>query len=82
MKRGFSLPSLSHTARSIWELKGANAPFLVANLVLIGLISYRLIKGGEMPEDEKKNISYAEIAFSFIGSFVVLVWCLGLILLL
>jgi hypothetical protein len=35
-----------------------------------------------MPEDEKKNISYAEIAFSFIGSFMVLVWCLVVILLL
>jgi hypothetical protein len=75
MKRGFSLPSLSYTAESIWGLKGVNAPFLIANLVLIGIISYRLIKDNEISKDEKKNISYAEIAFSFIGSFVVLAWC-------
>ncbi len=75
MKRGFSLPSLRYTAESIWRQKGYNAPFIIANILLIGLIGYRLIKDNEMPKEEKKNISYAEIAFSFIGSFTVLLWC-------
>jgi L-cystine uptake protein TcyP (sodium:dicarboxylate symporter family) len=79
MKRGFRLPSLTYTAQEIWRLKWANAPFLIANIVLIGLICYRLIGWNDISKDEKKNISYAEIAFSFIGSFVVLLLCCILI---
>ena len=75
MKRGFRLPSLTYTAQEIWRQKWWNAPFLIANIVLIGLICYRLIGWNEISKDEKKNISYAEIAFSFIGSFVVFGWC-------
>jgi hypothetical protein len=77
-----SLPSLSYTAKSIWRIKEHNAPFLIANIILIGLIGYRLAKDSEMSKDEKKNISYAEIAFSFIGSLIVLLWCCAIIMIL
>lgn len=64
------LASLSSMAQLIWKYKWFNAPFLIANILLIGLISYGLIKDNELSEDEKKNLSYAEIAFSFIGSSI------------
>lgn len=73
MKDRSFLPSLSYTAHSLWRLKWSNAPFFAANLVLIGLLCYRLIQANELSEDEKKKLSYAEIAFSFIGSLIVIV---------
>ena len=53
-----------------------NAPFILANIILIGLACYRLIKVGEISKDEDIKLSYADITFSFIGSFVIILLCL------
>jgi len=66
------LPPFHTTIQSAWRLKGAVIPFFLVNIILIGLIAYGLIHSDTMTEDEKKNISYAEIALSFVGSFPVL----------
>lgn len=81
MTMSLRLPSLSSMAQSLWKHKWINAPFLIANILLIGLISYGLIKDNELSEDEKKNLSYAEIAVSFIGSSIVLlVYCIFILM--
>lgn len=81
VERNMPRPSfLRSTAEAFWGYKWINAPFLVANLVLIGLISYGLIKTNELSEDEKKNLSYAEIAVSFVGSSAALLGYCFLIL--
>lgn len=74
--RKIELPTLTYTFESIWRQKQSNAPFILANIILIGLACYRLIKGGEISKDEDTKLSYADITFSFIGSFIVILLCL------
>lgn len=72
----FELPTLTSTLESIWRQKIPNAPIILANLILISLACYRLIKSDEISKDEGRKLSYADITLSFIGSFVVILLCL------
>jgi hypothetical protein len=47
-------------------------PIYFSQFILICLIVYRLTKNN-LSQEEKKNISYAELAISFIASFVLIV---------
>lgn len=53
--------------------KTSIAPFLLVNIILIGLLSYGLIQSNNMSDDEKKTHSYVEIALALVGSFPVLI---------
>jgi hypothetical protein len=68
------LPPFHKTIQSVWRLKGSVSFlfFILVNIIFIGLIAYGLIHSDTLTGDEKKNISYAEIALSFVGSFPVL----------
>jgi hypothetical protein len=57
-----------------WRLKKYTAPFFLPLIILIGLIIYRLANSNNMSDDEKKKLSYAEIALASVGSFSVLVF--------
>ena len=48
------------------------APFFLPLIILIGLLIYRLATSNKMSDDVKKKLSYAEIAFSVVGSLPVL----------
>jgi hypothetical protein len=67
-------PPLNDTMRSVWRLKNQIMPFFLVNIILIGLIAYGLANSQTMITDEKKTLSYAEIALAFVGSFPVLVF--------
>ena len=55
-----------------WRLKREIAPFFLPLIIFIGLIIYRLANSNNMSDDEKKKLSYAEIALASVGSFPVL----------
>ena len=57
---------------AIWKQKYTIGPMLLSQIVLIGLITYRLIKSNKLSDDEKKKISYAEIPISFIASLFII----------
>lgn len=57
---------------TLWREKYSLGPIILSHVILIGLITYRLIKTNELSEDEKKKISYAEILLSFIASLFIL----------
>ena len=67
MKKGMFWPSF---VEAILRQIGLLGPIFIAQVVLIGLINYRLIKAPELSDDEKKKISYTELALSFVGSFI------------
>lgn len=67
-------PIYDTLTRNAWRLKRDIAPFFLPLIILIGLIIYRLANSNNMSEDEKKKLSYAEIALASVGSFPVLVW--------
>jgi hypothetical protein len=75
------LPNLYNTLQSVWHEKWFNGTFILANIILIGLISYRLINSNVLSEDEKVKLSYAELILSAIGSFVVLLFGILLVFL-
>ena len=52
----------------LWYL----GPIYISSSILTCLILYRLIKSSELSEDQKKTISYYEIALSFISSFIMI----------
>ena len=67
-------PIYDTLTRNAWRLKRDIAPFCLPLIILIGLIIYRLANSNNMSDDEKKKLSYAEIAFSVVGSLPVLAW--------
>jgi hypothetical protein len=69
-----NFPSISSTIQSVQNDKWTYAPFFLANIILIGLISYRLIKSKDLSNDDKTSISYGELALSFLVSFPTLVF--------
>ena len=50
------------------------SPYFLPLIILIGLLIYRLATSNNMSDDAKKKLSYAEIAFSVVGSLPVLAW--------
>ena len=67
-------PIYDTLTRNAWRLKRAIAPYFLPLIVLIGLLIYRLATSNNMSDDAKKKLSYAEIAFSVVGSLPVLAW--------
>ena len=67
-------PIYDTLTRNAWRLKRDIAPFCLPLIILIGLIIYRLANSNNMSDDEKKKLSYAEIALASVGSFSVLVF--------
>lgn len=66
----WTLPSIYEAVlKQIWTL----GPIYFTQVFLIGLISYSLIKSESLSDDEKKNISYSELAVSFVASFIILI---------
>lgn len=59
--------------REVMVLAGIS---VLAGIALIGIIAYRLIT--PVSDDTKKNLSYAELGLSFVTSFQVLLYSLGL----
>ena len=71
------IPAFYPTLQQAWRLKWTIAPYILANIVLIAVIMYRLLKSKDISDDTKKTLSYIELAFSFAGSFPVLIlFCL------
>jgi hypothetical protein len=67
-------PIYDTLTRNAWRLKRDIAPYFLPLIVLIGLLIYRLATSNNMSDDAKKKLSYAEIAFSVVGSLPVLAW--------
>ena len=57
--------------QSLWRQKYTVGPMILAHIILFGLISYRLIESEKLSDDEKKYLSYSELALSFVANIVV-----------
>jgi len=60
---------LSMIYKGLLIRKSVFIPELLACIILIGLITYRLIEYDTLRENNKKNISYSEIPISFVASW-------------
>jgi len=60
----------TNLSEAILRSIGTLGPVFIAQVLLIGLISYRLIKSSELTEPDKKKMSYVELVLSFAASFL------------